>query len=97
MSFIGAIVRVKGVVQGVGFRYWCRRKAGELGLRGYAANLRDGSVEVAFEGDRGLVESFIEELKIGPTYSHVTDLQVEWYDTPRGYNDFRIILVDKYE
>jgi acylphosphatase len=94
MSFIGAVVNVRGVVQGVGFRYWCRGRAKEIGVRGYAANLHDGSVEVAFEGERGLVESFINELKVGPTYSHIADIKIEWYDSPKGYDDFRIILVD---
>ena len=94
MSFAGAIVNVRGVVQGVGFRYWCRKKANEIGVRGYTTNLRDGTVEVAFEGDRGLVEEFIKELRIGPVYAHITDLKIERYDTPRGYDDFRITFID---
>jgi len=94
MSFIGAVVNIRGVVQGVGFRYWCRKRAREIGVRGYAANMPDGSVLVAFEGERGLVESFIEELKIGPTYSHVTDIGIDWYDSPKGYDDFNIKLAD---
>jgi len=95
MSFIRAVVNVRGVVQGVGFRYWCQRKATGLGLCGYVGNVSDGSVEVSFEGDRGLVEAFIEELKVGPAYSHVTDLKIEWSDEPKGYDDFRIEMLDK--
>lgn len=95
MSFIRALVNVRGVVQGVGFRYWCLKKATAIGVNGYVGNLSDGTVEVSFEGDRGLVEAFIVELKVGPTYSHVTDLKIDWYDEPKGYNDFNIEMLDK--
>ncbi|MCP4705357.1 MAG: acylphosphatase [candidate division Zixibacteria bacterium] len=94
MNFIRALVNVKGVVQGVGFRYWCLRKAVGMNIHGYVGNLSDGSVEVSFEGDRSLVEAFIEELKIGPTYSHVADLKIDFFDEPKGYDDFRIEMLD---
>lgn len=95
MSFIRALVNVRGVVQGVGFRYWCQKKATALRLSGYVGNLSDGTVEVSFEGDRGLVESFIKELKVGPTYSHVADLKIDLFDEPKGYDNFKIEMLDK--
>jgi len=42
---------VEGRVQGVGFRWWVRANALELGLAGYAENLADGRVKVVAEGD----------------------------------------------
>jgi acylphosphatase len=42
--------RVRGRVQGVGFRWWTRALALDLGLVGSAANLPDGSVEIVAEG-----------------------------------------------
>ncbi|MER7544476.1 acylphosphatase [Spirillospora sp. NPDC127506] len=44
---------VRGRVQGVGFRWWVRSRALELGLAGSATNLSDGRVEVVAEGPRG--------------------------------------------
>jgi len=41
---------VEGRVQGVGFRWWVRANALELGLAGYAENLADGRVKVVAEG-----------------------------------------------
>ncbi|SYZ73669.1 Acylphosphatase [Candidatus Zixiibacteriota bacterium] len=90
MSIVGAVINVRGVVQGVGYRFWCLRRASALPIGGYVANLYDGSVEVAVEGDRGVVESFIKELKVGPSYASVTDVRVNWYDRLKGYKDFRI-------
>lgn len=49
---IRATVFVRGVVQGVGFRWWTRARALELGLTGWARNTRDGRVEVVAEGPR---------------------------------------------
>ena len=43
---------VRGRVQGVGFRWWTRARARELGLDGTARNLDDGRVEVVAEGPR---------------------------------------------
>jgi len=42
---------VEGRVQGVGFRWWVRANALELGLAGYAENLADGRVKVVVEGN----------------------------------------------
>ena len=39
-----------GRVQGVGFRWWTRARALELGLAGHARNTDDGRVEVVAEG-----------------------------------------------
>lgn len=41
---------VDGRVQGVGFRWWVRSRALELGLSGFAENLADGRVKVVAEG-----------------------------------------------
>jgi hypothetical protein len=40
---------VKGHVQGVGFRWWTRARALELGLSGWACNLEDGRVDFVAE------------------------------------------------
>ena len=41
---------VRGRVQGVGFRWWTRARALELGLVGHARNMDDGRVEVVAQG-----------------------------------------------
>lgn len=52
-------VFVRGRVQGVGFRWWTRARALELGLAGWARNTADGRVEVVAEGERGDVERLV--------------------------------------
>ncbi len=54
-------VRVEGIVQGVGFRPYVHRLAGDLDLGGFVLN--DGrGVLIEVEGDRRAVESFLERL-----------------------------------
>ena len=43
---------VHGYVQGVGFRWWTRARALELGLTGFASNRPDGRVQVVAQGPR---------------------------------------------
>ena len=56
---------VHGYVQGVGFRWWTRSRALELGLTGYAANQPDGRVLVVAQGPRTACERLLELLR-GP-------------------------------
>lgn len=51
-----ATVFVRGHVQGVGFRWWTRARALELGLSGHARNTSDGRVEVVTQGPRPAIE-----------------------------------------
>lgn len=70
-------VRVTGVVQGVGFRWFVRERARRLGLAGWVRNLPDGSVEVSASGDAGQLELLRGELVRGPNGARVeavTDL-----------------------
>jgi len=59
-------VWVSGRVQGVGFRWWVRARALELGLSGHAMNLDDGRVEVTAQGSRGACEELVALLSEDP-------------------------------
>ncbi|WP_412917621.1 acylphosphatase [Gordonia zhaorongruii] len=74
---------VHGHVQGVGFRWWTRSRALELGLVGHASNQRDGRVHVVAEGSRAQLESLLAALESGSTPGRV-DLVVHDYGPARG-------------
>lgn len=63
--------RVTGRVQGVGFRWWTRREAEALGLRGTVRNREDGSVEVVASGDPGALDRLRSALNQGPPGARV--------------------------
>lgn len=74
---------VHGQVQGVGFRWWTRSRALELGLVGYAKNLADGRVLVVAEGPRPALDSLVAALRSGKTAGRV-DVVVESFGAERG-------------
>jgi acylphosphatase len=73
---------VHGRVQGVGFRWWTRSRALELGLTGYAANRPDGRVQVVAQGPRDACEQLLLLLQGGKTPGQVDTVVVDW--SPRG-------------
>lgn len=58
---------VRGRVQGVGFRWWVRSQALELGLAGSVRNLADGRVEIIAEGPRAACERLSGRLEEDPS------------------------------
>ncbi|NLW98754.1 MAG: acylphosphatase, partial [Actinomycetales bacterium] len=60
-------VFVRGRVQGVGFRWWTRARALELGLVGHARNMADGRVEVVAQGRRVDVAALVGLLQEWPS------------------------------
>ena len=69
--------RVSGKVQGVGFRYFASRVARQLGVTGYAKNLRDGSVEIYAFGTAGMLAALHKELQRGPRSAAVSNVTEE--------------------
>ena len=68
--------RITGRVQGVGFRWWVRRHAEELGLVGWVMNANDErSVEVVAEGPAPALAHLERLLKAGPTGARVESVE----------------------
>ncbi|MHB8895224.1 MAG: acylphosphatase [Candidatus Geothermincolia bacterium] len=86
---VRARVVVRGRVQGVFFRARTRQTARQLGLSGWVRNVRDGSVEALFEGDRDSVEKAIGWCREGPPASVVDSLDVEWLE-PGALQGFEV-------
>ena len=62
---------VSGRVQGVGFRFFAARIAGQLGVSGYVKNLNDGRVEVYAIGVLSQLQALHRELRRGPSHALV--------------------------
>jgi len=81
---------IRGLVQGVGFRFFTQRSAARHQVRGYVKNNKDGRVEVLAEGSEATVEAFKHDLTAGPAYSRVDEIE-ELVLEPTGlYSAFRI-------
>lgn len=62
-DFIELHAIVRGLVQGVGFRYQTQQLATELHLQGTVRNRTDGSVEITAQGTREQVDALIAKLR----------------------------------
>lgn len=80
---------VHGHVQGVGFRWWTRSRALELGLAGYAANQADGRVLVVAQGPRPACEQLLELLRGGGTPGSVHTVVADFGAAGEPMSGFR--------
>ena len=86
-----ADILVKGLVQGVSFRAYTKRKAVSLGLTGSVKNLSSGDVFVVAQGPREKIFELIKWLRNeGSPASEVTDVKVEWKEEIENINSFTI-------
>ena len=86
----GRQLRIRGLVQGVGFRYATAEKAEALGVTGYVRNLPDRRVEVLACGEEKAVTALRDWLWQGPQLARVSDVR---HDTlpHQDFRDFRIV------
>lgn len=82
--------RVRGRVQGVGFRWWARTEAERLQITGSVRNDSDGSVVVVAEGDEAALRSFRDRLGKGPPSAEVEGVE-ESSGGGEGFTAFSII------
>jgi acylphosphatase len=79
---------VEGRVQGVGFRWWARSRALELGLTGLAENLADGRVKVVAEGPQDRCQDLLKLLEGGQTPGRVRQVVTRWAPAVGGLSGF---------
>ena len=79
-----------GTVQGVGFRFTVRRIAEQYEVTGFVKNLPSGRVEVVAEGNRGVVEDFIEDIRNGILSGYIRKVKKEWGPATGEYKEFEI-------
>ena len=89
-------VKLKGVVQGVGFRPFVYNLARGLDLKGFVRNTSSG-LTLEVEGPKDKIEKFLLLLnKEKPPLAYVYSQQVEFLE-PVGYKDFLILESEKTE
>ena len=69
-------LRIKGAVQGVGFRDWAIAEAKSRGLDGWVRNRSDGSVEMLIAGADPKVEDMLKAATQGPGAAQVANIDI---------------------
>jgi len=83
-------ITIRGEVQGVGFRYYARKTAQDLGLTGFVMNQADGSVYAEAEGEENEVTAFIDWCRKGPGMAEVTEISIT-EGVIEDFSDFNIL------
>jgi acylphosphatase len=81
---------VKGLVQGVNFRFYTLKTAQKLNVKGSVRNLFNGDVEVHAQGDKEAIKALEEFLNVGPFTAKVDKVVKEELDDTMVYTDFDI-------
>ena len=81
---------IRGLVQGVGFRFFAQRSAARHQVKGYVKNLDDGRVEAFVQGAEKQVEGFKHDMNAGPVYSKVDYIEEIVLEPDKTFSAFRI-------
>lgn len=81
-------MKVRGRVQGVGFRAHVEYAARQLGLKGWVRNVGYDRVETVAEGERSKLEQFAHAVQAGPRGAHVDEAETEWLDATGEFEYF---------
>jgi acylphosphatase len=83
------LVRVRGQVQGIGYREACVRCARAMGVTGWVRNRMDGSVELMLQGSSKQLVDMCEWLVEGMPAALVEELELTELPPPFArYDDF---------
>lgn len=86
-----AYLKIKGRVQGVGFRRWAEKQALSIGnISGWVRNCDDGSVEILMRGETEKVEEMILKCHQGPLWARVDEVLLK----PSVTNYFLPSIID---
>lgn len=77
-------------MQGVGYRFFARRLATRMGVRGYVRNMPDGTVEIEAETEESVMESFLNGLYKGPPSAEVSEIDTEQLSGGGKYRGFDV-------
>jgi len=93
-----AHVFISGAVQGVGYRYFVKSNAKQLGLTGWVQNTEDGGVEAVFQSSassdqegRAVIEQMLGICKQGPFMAEVKQIGVDWEEPEDTQNEFKVL------
>ena len=88
-----ATIKIRGIVQGIGFRPFIYRIANKNSLKGYVTNLKDAGVEIVVEGKETEIEIFLKEIRNkAPVFALIEKIEVKKEKfSKKQFKEFKII------
>lgn len=88
------IAVAEGQVQGVGFRHLVSTVARQLGVRGWVANMPDGTVKIVAEAEEAVLESFLVRIQVRGCPADVCSLRTSWSKPTGEFSGFEVRFVE---
>ena len=88
-SFLARHVTVRGMVQGVAYRWTTLQQAEQLGVTGWVRNETDGSVQAHLEGTADAVSDLIAWMRHGPSGADVESVE-DQQTSVEGHRSFQV-------
>jgi len=86
-------IKISGIVQGIGYRYFVLNKAKKLGITGWVRNLDTGGVEINAEGPEKQMEDFVDAIRTQHPWAQIKGIELEKSEIKiKTYDDFSITL-----
>ena len=77
-------LKIRGRVQGVGYRAWAKKNAKIHNISGWVKNIRDKSVFMEISGNRKNIKLFLSKCYKGPFFSRVDEI----ISTEKSFKNF---------
>ncbi len=84
-------LNINGRVQGINFRNSVQKYALGLGLRGWVKNHKDGSVRILAQGQKEVLEEFLNWVQSSPGWASVKDVSFKWKVPEAFHNSFDVV------
>ena len=69
-------IRIKGRVQGIGYRFWAVRTANDIGgISGWVRNVETGDVEILMRGEEDKIDQMLVKCQRGPILARVDKIE----------------------
>jgi len=85
-------IKVNGLVQGVGFRYYTIELAKQLNLTGWVRNTLDGGVEILAQGEEDNLKELLNWAYHGPKSARVENVEYKWGEYKNEFNEFKAVV-----
>ncbi len=80
---------LRGIVQGVGMRFYIQNLARKMGVKGYVKNLANGDVECVGEADEETLKEFVSKVRTAPR-GRIYESEVYEADASEAFADFQV-------
>lgn len=91
MKVVHNNIKIRGKVQGVGFREVTKYVADQAGIKGFVRNEADGSVYIEAEAEQWELDSFFDWCNEGPDRARVDSCVADVSEELKHFKDFVIL------